>query len=262
MHVCKLTFMSKQEEIAAYNARVNEAIASAVERGILPKNEREWSSEIKRLMDAFDVSVSVAAIGMVRGKSAKPIMFGTTKHTALAKVLQVNSTWLATGRGSMLAPEPPSEGGFVRPPAANEGQPPSYGMVASVTTAPRAPVLGSERLGVDLHRANTEWSPEELRPFITKKPISQYCKFVPHDDDAMSPYLLRGDMVLVDPKAAAVRGKICLFLHPDGSSLFRFFEPLADGHFEARDAEGRAIDSVRHGIRYAGLHILLQRESD
>lgn len=136
----------------------------------------------------------------------------------------------------------------------------STSAVTSTPSAPRISRLG--RKGEVLYRANNEWPKTELWPFMTQKECSDYCKFVLVADDDMAPHLRRGDWVLIDPNAEPVRGKTCLFLLPDDSYVIRFYEVIAGGGYEARDALGRTLSRERHGITYAGRYVLMQREDE
>lgn len=133
---------------------------------------------------------------------------------------------------------------------------------AVATNAQRAPVVAWARLESDLKRDNNEWPVEDQRPFFTKQNVSDSCKFVEIIDDLMASKFRRGDFALFDLKAEPTPGKTSLFLTPDGRMLTRLYEPLSNGGFEAVDEQGRAMDSAKHGLRYMGRFVLMQRDGE
>jgi hypothetical protein len=125
-----------------------------------------------------------------------------------------------------------------------------------------APVLTGSIQGDELTRSNDAWPASERKPYQAKQATSGRVKFVEILDDAMSPRLRAGDLVLIDPDGQPERGKTALFLFPDGGYAVRFYEPLSGGGFEARDEAGRTYDSARHEITYAGRYVLMMREGE
>lgn len=184
---------------------------------------------------------------------------------------RVNELWLIVGAGPMTNdPDDRQTNVYQMPsPASRSADWPmsrgntSHGAQVNVTSTGMAPrIFAGAKLGEVLYKANEEWPREEQRPFFTTKHISSYCKFVQVNDDAMAPELRKGDWVLVDPRMEPERGKTCLFLLPDESYVIRYYEVIAGNSYEARDALGRSLDRERHGIRYAGRYVLMQRESE
>jgi hypothetical protein len=178
----------------------------------------------------------------------------------LAKWAQVEAEWLIGGVPPMLKPEatkqPPenSISGKYQPLASSQR------WSHRDTTMRWAPVIRADQMGKSLLEANTNWPESEQRPFVTTAQTSGICKFVMVNDDNMAPRLVRGDWALFDPERPPERGKRGLFLLPDGDYVIRFYEPLAGGGFEARDESGRCLDSIKHGIVYVGLYLLMQSE--
>lgn len=121
-----------------------------------------------------------------------------------------------------------------------------------VTRFPLAPVLQWARLGEDLYRANSEWPTGDLKAVPTTRQCSDKIKWVPVIDDALSPKIIPGDLIAIDPHGKPQSEQVALFLTADGQYLFRRYQPLANGNFEAIDSQGRALDSDRHGLTCVG----------
>lgn len=186
------------------------------------------------------------------------------EFNALASALAHPSSEGAPNRTSLgrFEPNQPFLGGSARTiPSMSEFAPIDTSFQI-VKTIKRAPVVVWERLGVDLAKENIEWPDAQQRPYVASREVSSRAKFVQIADNSMAPNLMAGDYALFDPDQAPERGKTCLFLFPDGSAVVRRFQPLANGGFEAVDASGHALDSSRHGLIFAGLYVLMQREGE
>jgi hypothetical protein len=96
-----------------------------------------------------------------------------------------------------------------------------------------------------------------MRGFAAAKPSAgQRFKLVPVPDDALGPRIVTGDLIAIDPDITTPeRNQVVLVEGPDGAHLLRRYVPLGDGSFEVVDAAGRALDSVRHGLKVAGVAI-------
>jgi hypothetical protein len=189
----------------------------------------------------------------------------------IATWAQLNETWMVFGTGTMhilrnakddvYAPHVLIASEDVKSP--RTWGTPSTSTLSAVTSTGLAPRISrAGRKGEVLYRANSEWPEADRRPYFTSKQHSEYCKFILVNDEEMNPHLKKGDWVLIDPNGQPERGKTCLFLLPDDSYVIRFYELIASGSYEARDAQGRTLTRERHGITFAGRYVLMQREDE
>lgn len=120
-----------------------------------------------------------------------------------------------------------------------------------------APVVAWADLGEELFQANDTWHGDELVSAAITQPVAgRRYKGVRAIDDSLSPRIMPGDVVIIDPDALKPRrNQIVLLRTVEGSFLLRRFVPLAAGGFEATDALGRTLDSERHGLTLVGTAI-------
>lgn len=195
---------------------------------------------------------------LLRGKKS----FGEKAARTLEQALDLPRNWLDqihdTPEPGGLAEYRPTPD--IKPIPANDAAAPLMGesnqATLSVTKIGRAPVVVWARLGVDLIRNNDEWTEQHLAPFVTNRPIGPRCKLIKVEDNTLSPRIIAGDLVCIDPdNKTPRRDKVALFKAPDGAYLLRIFRPLVNGEFEAVDSNGGALDSTRHGLIIAGTHV-------
>ena len=122
-----------------------------------------------------------------------------------------------------------------------------------------APVIDWSTLGDDLKKSNDEWSHGELHPVPTTHKIGNRTKWLTVKDDGLSPKVLPGDMVAIDPDIKPNRDQIALFTTTNSEYLLMRYRPLPGGGFEAYDSSGRVLDSERHGLSVAATCIGLFR---
>lgn len=131
----------------------------------------------------------------------------------------------------------------------------------SAIYAVTAPVVTWAQLGVVLLTPNAEMAADEWRPHVPVRPVSQSIKFVRVPDGRLSPALLQGDLVLLDPmNTAPARDQVALFRASDGAHLLMRYRPLPGGDFEAYDAHNIVLQGSRHGLSVAAVLIALQRD--
>lgn len=128
-------------------------------------------------------------------------------------------------------------------------------------TYPLAPTIAWARLGADLYRANDQWPASDLRAVPTTRNVSDAVKWVPVNDDRLSPKVLPGDHVAIDPYGLPKRDEIALFMTPEGEFLLRRWRPLPENSFEAYDEFGLVLDGARHRLRVVGVLVGLYREA-
>lgn len=170
----------------------------------------------------------------------------------------VNHQMGATNSGVIQTGECLSE-----PPLHVSENRPFYFGLPGVTTSVRSPVVAWDRLGMDLYKGIEDFdlAVVEHRPYFTHKNTGGRCKFIRLESDALSPRLLPGDVVLVDPdNTAPKRDEICLLKTPDGEFALMRFRPTVGG-FEAYDERGRVLDNVRHGLTIVATAVLFQRDN-
>lgn len=126
----------------------------------------------------------------------------------------------------------------------------------SDTTPVRAPVIEWARLGEDVLKDPSELGGAELPDYVPVGTPGKRVKLVPVIDDSLSPRLVIGDMVAIDPdNTSPKRGQVTLFRsRVDGEFFLRRFQPLAHPDFEAVDAKGIAMDSKRYGLEVVGVN--------
>lgn len=130
-----------------------------------------------------------------------------------------------------------------------------------VTYVARAPIVAWACLGEDLRKSNQNFRDEDQRFYTTTGPMSERSKFVQVSDDALSPKLVRGDFVLIDPdNLSPERDRVALFSGPDGGFFLRRYRPLANDDFEAYDESGRTLEGKKHGLKVEGTFVTLQRD--
>lgn len=142
-------------------------------------------------------------------------------------------------------------------PAAHEPSP-VYGAAIRTSKTPAgsgtlwvsAPVVTWADLGEELLQANEEWQGQEFVGAATTQPPSgKRYKGIRANDDSLAPRIMQGDVVIVDPDALKPkRNQVVLLKTPEGTFILRRYTPLASGAFEATDAQGRTLDSERHGL--------------
>ena len=126
----------------------------------------------------------------------------------------------------------------------------------SDTTPARAPVIEWARLGDDVLKDPSELGGAESPDYVPVGTPGKRVKLVPVIDDSLSPRLIVGDMVAIDPdNTTPKRGQVALFRSSvDGEFFLRRFQPLAYPDFEAVDAKGIAMDSKRYGLEVVGVN--------
>jgi len=137
---------------------------------------------------------------------------------------------------------------------------PVYDNQAAITMD-LAPVISTGNVEAVISMPNSSSDFIERRGFITKQKISDNCKFVIVNDDAMANRLIKGDLVLIDPNKTPSLGKTALFTFPNGDYFIRYFEPTSDG-FVARDESGRTWDAKQYGLKVLGTYVLMQRDGE
>lgn len=123
-----------------------------------------------------------------------------------------------------------------------------------------APVISWSTLGDDLKKSNDAWSQDELHPVPTLQKISNRTKWLPVKDDSLSPKVIHGDLVAVDPEVKPTRDQIALFATTDNEHFLMRYRPLPSGDFEAYDGTGRVLDSQRHGLSIVATCVGLFRD--
>ncbi len=121
----------------------------------------------------------------------------------------------------------------------------------SGTSWVRAPLIEWAHLGGALYIANDEWPlPTCVSAATTITPHGNRFKAVSAPDDSLSPRIVKGDVLILDPDHRQPKpNQVVLIALQDGSLLIRRFMPLADGTFEVYDSSGRSLDSARHGLQ-------------
>lgn len=166
--------------------------------------------------------------------------------------LKVSPAWLAEGIGQ-------KESANVNASASEFSS--SQSIAQDVTTYARAPIVEWAELGVVLNRDNDDWPAADLHVVVTRNKVSRKVKWLEVRDDLLSPRLVVGDMVAIDPEGSPKMDGVVLVKAADGSFMLRFWRPLAGGAFEVFDSAGRVMDSIRHGIELSGTFACLQRDS-
>jgi len=116
------------------------------------------------------------------------------------------------------------------------------------TNTKRAPLVEWARLGDDLYKTQEELPDAELVSTGVEVELSPLGKFVTAVDDSLSPRILAGDLILIDPsKTDPKRGQVTLFSLPGGDFVLMRYRPTVAG-FEGYDERGRTLDSERHGL--------------
>lgn len=128
-------------------------------------------------------------------------------------------------------------------------------------TYPLAPTIAWASLGADLYRANDQWPTSDLRAVPTTRNVSDAVKWVPVIDDRLSPKVLPGDHVAIDPYGLPKRDEIALFMTPEGEFLLRRWRPVPVDSFEAYDEFGLVLDGERHRLKVVGVLVGLYREA-
>lgn len=201
----------------------------------------KWAREDLRLSQeqlADLAGVSQGTIGNIESGLRK----NPRELLAIAKAAGVSAEWLKQGKGSARPDFKSAESlGGLEP--------------LSVTTLARSPVIAWERLGVDLSKETEEIDSAKTLEFLPNRTPSRLCKLLEVQDFSLAPRLTPGDMVAIDPlNLRPERGQVTLFLAVgDGAYFLRRFQPLVGNAFEAVDANGQSLDSVRHGLVIVGV---------
>lgn len=124
-----------------------------------------------------------------------------------------------------------------------------------------APLITWAKLGVELFKHNDEFDKDSLVPIPTARGVGPRVKWVQVIADHLSPKIIQGDLVALDPDGSPKRDEVTLFSTSDGDFLLMRYRPLPNGHFEAYDASGRTLESARHGIKVAASFAGLFREN-
>lgn len=131
---------------------------------------------------------------------------------------------------------------------------------ACATNAILAPEIEWGSLGAELYKDNDDWPVNDRRIVPTSKTISNSTKWLLVKDDVLSPKVLPGDRVAIDPHHPPSNERLALIKCADGSHILRLWRPLANSEFEVFDSAGRILDSKRHGLSVVGSVVGLYRE--
>lgn len=223
--------------------------------------------ELLRTLCPDITNADLARAAGVKPPSVTDWFSGKTKSlkgTPAAKVAALygaDVVWLSTGEGR---PPTKKEAEQARQklkdsatPAPQGDQPnsPIPPWLQGDTTLARAPVVRWAELGAELFKEAKDLAVSEWAEFVPTTKPSDLCKLVVVEDDSLAPRIARGDMVAIDPRnIEPTRGQVTLFrAKSDGSYLLRRFRPVAGDAFEAVDAAGAALDSVRHTLEIVGV---------
>lgn len=231
---------------------------------LLMKQHNLTKAELARQLETSDTYVQKLLSG-------KPGTFGEKAARRVEESFKKPRFWMdmvhAGGEYSHASLEeqriePDAERGLMLRVTEDAGASRSYDAAvnAGAISFPTAPVIEWARLGVDLFKANAEWPASDRKAVPTQRSVSDQVKWIPVHDDALAPKILPGDLVAIDPCGEPQRDEVALFRTPDGSFLLRRYQPLAVGGFEAVDAQGRVLDSVRHGLTVVGSLVGMFRE--
>lgn len=232
-----------------------------VENLNLLMKERQWNkADLGRAIGTSDTYAGALA----EGKKS----FGERAARNIEDKLGIPKGWLDQDHSggsdmphtSHAAKEPRMSYATAADQGISEAAPPSNVQHACATNGALAPEIDWGRLGAELYKDNDDWPADARRLVPTSRTISNKTKWLRLTDDKLSPTVIPGDMVAVDPMQPPSNERLALIKCADGSHILRFWRPLADGNFEVFDGSGRTLESKRHGLSVVGAVVGLYRE--